>query len=317
MDRCFADRLVEAVRDRKTPGIVNIDPVLERLPAEYRDSILPGDDGRIDRDAAVAAIRDYGRRVIRVVAPLVPAVKINIAYFERFQAAGIRAYRELIREASQTGLIVIGDVKRGDVGHTAELYARAQLGRSAWAGAEDDNGPDAVTLSGFLGWDGVGPFVEVAREEEKGLFVLVRTSNESAATVQDVATADGRKVHEILAALVDRWAEASGTVGACGYSGVGAVVATRDRADAARLRAAMPKSILLVPGYGAQGGAAADFAPYFRADGLGALVAAGRSVIYAYRQKAYRSRFGEDWEGCVEQACRDFVADLGRAVNSG
>jgi len=308
----FADRLVEAIRDRRTPGIVNIDPVLERLPAELHDTATSAGGGKIDRDAAVAAISDYCRRVIHVVAPLVPAVKLNIAYFERYHAPGIRAYRELIHEASQQGLIVIGDVKRGDVGHTAELYARAQLGRSTWADSEDAVGPDAVTISGAFGWDGVRPFVDIAREEGKGLFVLVRTSNESAAAIQDVVMADGRKAHDALASLVDQWSAASGTVGDCGYSSVGAVVATRDRADAARLRAAMPNSIFLVPGYGAQGGTAEDFAPYLDSDGLGALVAAGRSVIYAYQQPSYQSRFGEDWEGSVEQACRDFVADLAR-----
>ncbi|MFQ5412741.1 MAG: orotidine-5'-phosphate decarboxylase [Phycisphaerae bacterium] len=314
MARCFADRLVEAVRDRRTPGIINMDPVLERLPAELRDAATAEGGEKIDRDAAVEAIQDFCRRVIRVVAPLVPAVKLNIAYFERYHAPGIRAYRELIQEASQQGLIVIGDVKRGDVGHTAELYARAQLGRTAWANSEDTVGPDAVTISGAFGWDGVRPFVEIARDEEKGLFVLVRTSNVSAAEVQDVEMADGRKAHDVLASLVDEWAATSGTVGDCGYSSVGAVVATRDRADAVRLRAVMPKSIFLVPGYGAQGGTAEDFAPYLDSDGLGALVAAGRSVIYAYQQASYQSRFGEDWEGSVEQACRDFVADLARGV---
>lgn len=170
--------------------------------------------------------------------------------------------------------------------------------------------PDAVTLNGYLGFDGVKPFLEIAATQGKGAFVLVRTSNPSAAGIQDARLADGRKVHESLAELVAQWAADTRLVGESGYSSLGAVTATRDPSDAANLRRLMPRSILLVPGYGAQGGRAENFAPYFAADGRGAVVAAGRSLIFAYQQPRYIEMHGGRWERCVEQACRDTIADL-------
>jgi len=311
VSQCFADRLTDAVIAKRVPAVVNIDPVADRLPAEFAAS---GSSGRPTNPAAMhQCLRDFGREVIDIVAPIVPVVKINIAYFEPYHAAGIEAYDELVGHALRQGLIVIGDVKRGDVGHTAERYARAQLSEQE---SPTPKGPDAVTVSGYFGWDGVRPFIEVARDEGKGVFVLVRTSNDSAASVQDILTQDGGKVHEVIAALVTRWAEDSGTLGRSGYTSVGAVVATRSAEDAARLRANMPRSIFLVPGYGAQGGKAEDFKPYFKEDGTGAIVAAGRSIIYAHDRAQYREQFGSDWRRCVEQACRDFVADLRTCLKS-
>ena len=311
MAECFADRLIESIISKGTPGIINIDPVIERLPERIA---CKRSESESSPSEALALLEDFSRRLIGIVAPLVPAVKINIAYFEPYHGSGVQAYYELVQYASDAGLIVIGDVKRGDVGHTATMYARAQLGGSGGPSAASAPTPDAVTVNGYFGWDGVKPFVDIAKAEGKGVFILVRTSNESAASIQDLTAADGRKVHETVASLVDGWAEASGTLGTCGFSSIGAVVATRNPADAAKLRAAMPRSILLVPGYGAQGGRAEDFLPYFNDDGVGALVAAGRSVIFAHESAKYRDRFGDDWERCVEEACRDFVSDLGRVV---
>ncbi len=299
----FADRLIEAIRRKGTPACVGIDPVLERLPAELREP-APADDAEAARQ-----LRAFGAELIRLAAPHVAIVKINIAYFERYHAPGVGAYEALVAEAQSAGLLVIGDVKRGDVGHTAEMYARAHLSDSAAVTA-----PDAITISAYFGWDGVKPFAEAARETGRGLFALVRTSNPSAAALQDLALADGRKVHELLAGQVNDWAEASGTIGVHGFSSIGAVVATRSAADAGRLRERMPRSIFLVPGYGAQGGRAEDFAPYFRPDGMGALVAAGRSVMFAFDEPARREQHGDDWRGCIDAACRDFVADLARVA---
>jgi orotidine-5'-phosphate decarboxylase len=176
----------------------------------------------------------------------------------------------------------------------------------------EDATPLAVTVSGYFGLDGVKPFIDVAVSQGKGLFVLVRTSNPSAAAIQDVPLADGRKLHDQVAAEVARWAGDPRTHGASGYSNVGAVVATRNQADAAKLRAAMPRCFLLVPGYGAQGGTADDFRSYFNRDGLGALVVAGRSVIFAYDRPEYRA--AASWEDAVKAACQDFVRDLARVV---
>lgn len=298
----FADRLFDAVRRKASPAVVALDPVFSSLPDEYR------------KNTEIKAIADFSREVLDIIAPLVPVVKINSAYFERYREEGIREYYRLVSDASRRGLLVIGDVKRGDVGHTAEMYAAAHLDGSFAQDSKDSAVPDAVTIGGYFGIDGAKPFIELAKTQGRGLFVLVRTSNPSAAAIQDSTLQDGRKVHELMAAEVARWATESGTLGHCGYTGVGAVVATRNAKDAAKLRSLMPQSWLLVPGYGAQGGSAEDFAPYFKADGGGALVAAGRSVIFAHLTPQYRERCGPRWQACVEQACRDFVDDLRRVA---
>jgi orotidine-5'-phosphate decarboxylase len=307
--RHFADRLTDAIVAKGAPAVVNIDPVLQSLPSEFRTAGSSGGDE--DRTAALQGIRTFCLRVIDIVAPLVPAVKFNIACFEPYRAAGIQVYDDLIAESSRRGLIVIGDVKRGDVGHTAALYAQAHLDEP---NSTFQTTADAITLNGYLGWDGVKPFVDVAREKGKGVFILVRTSNASADSIQDLVTRDGRKVHDVVASLVAQWADDSSTLGHSGYTSVGAVVATRRGDDAARLRAAMSRSIFLVPGYGAQGGEAEDYKHYFKQDGTGAIVAAGRSIVFAYEAPAYRQRFPGAWDRCVEQACRDFVADLRRIL---
>ncbi len=309
----LADRLTEAVAAKGAPAVVALDPVFGRLPAALRAGHGGGEP--VDTETVMEAIWEFGWRVLEVIAPVAPVVKINSAYFERYHARGIETYDNLVEEALGRGLIVIGDVKRGDVGHTAEMYALAQLAEPPTAEAETRVAPDAVTVNGYFGLDGIKPFIQVATREGKGIFVLVRTSNPSAAVIQDAMTQDGRKVHEVVAAEVARWAEDSETIGECGYSGIGAVTATRDPADAARLRAAMPKSILLVPGYGAQGGRAEDFAPYFDAKGGGALIVAGRSVIYAHEMEANQAAHGSDWQRCIEQACRDFVTDIARVTS--
>jgi orotidine-5'-phosphate decarboxylase len=306
----FADRLLKAVADKRTPAVIAIDPVYRQLPAEIAEHRDLNDE--LDVEAALDAVLEFSRRVIRLVAPLVPAVKINSACFERYYDEGVEGYYELVDEAAARGLIVIGDVKRGDVGHTAELYAQAHLAEADFVDLEGRTGPDAVTVNGYFGVDGVKPFIDVAVTDDKGVFVLVRSSNPSAATVQDVVLQDGRKLHQVMAGLVAEWATDPETLGSCGYSCVGAVVGTRDPGDAARLRATMPRSILLTPGYGAQGGVAGDFKRYFKSDGTGAIVVAGRSVIFAYQDAGYQERFGTAWEKCVEQACKDFVADLAR-----
>lgn len=312
MPENFADRLLRAISEKKTPAVVAIDPVYDKLPPAIIEHRALNDES--DAEAALDAVLEFCRRVIRTVAPLVPAVKINSAYFERYYGEGVQGYYELVQEAAAVGLVVIGDAKRGDVGHTAELYARAHLADPDFYNMEDLKAADAVTLNGYFGLDGVKPFMNVAAQQGKGVFVLVRTSNESAAAIQDVATQDGRKVHEIVACEVARWAAEPALVGRRGYSSIGAVVATRNGADAARLREAMPQSILLIPGYGAQGGKAEDYQPYFKADGTGAIIISGRSVIYAHQEPRYADQFAGQWEKCVEQACRDFVADLGRVV---
>ena len=306
----FADRLTDVVLRMKAPCVINLDPVFEKLP----DAFTAAGRATPPPAARLQSIEAFAAGVIEAIAGIIPAVKINSAYFEIYGADGVAPYHRLLKTARDAGLLTIGDVKRGDVGHTAEMYAAAHLSDSALPDPDTLAMPDAVTVSGYFGLDGVAPFIDVARREERGVFVLVRTSNKSAAAIQDVATADGRKVHEVVAAQVARWAADANTAGHHGYSSIGAVVATRNADDAARLRKAMPQSIFLVPGYGAQGGRAEDFLSYFDADGKGAIIAAGRSVIFAHADASLRARCGDDWSACVRTACEDFVADIRRAA---
>ena len=294
----FADRLITAIERRGHAACVNLDPVLEKLPAAIRGMAQANNS-----ESAASALSKYGRAVIDAVGPLIPVVKINSAYFEVYGAAGVAAYAELIGHAHRAGLLVIGDVKRGDIGHTAEMYAQAYLGGSG------DSVADAITINGYFGEDGIQPFVDAAANYGRGVFVLVRTSNPSAGAIQDIGVSDGRKVHELVAAQVTRWNSDPRLLGTRGYSSIGAVAGTRTQADAATLRKLMPQCYLLVPGYGAQGGTAQDFRPYFNRDGLGAIVAAGRSVIFAYERPEYQKI---PWERAVETACNEFVRDLGR-----
>lgn len=288
----FADRLVAAIKKKNAPVCVGLDPLIERLPGAIREA---------NPHEPWTALLHYGRDVIQAVTAHVPAIKINIAFFEPYHAEGIRVYQELVAHAKTAGLIVIGDVKRADIGHSSTQYAVAHLG---------DGGvslPDAVTVNPYFGYDAIKPFVDTARTTGGGLFVLVQTSNESAAQVQGLTLADGSTVCQSVARLVQTWAGAEGLIGKSGYSCVGAVVSPRDLESTVRIRALMPNCIFLVPGFGAQGRTAEEVAKCFKPDGTGAIVTASRSVIYAYEDAKYRSA-SNDWQECVSAACKEFVA---------
>ncbi len=312
MSQNFADRLLAAIKEKKSPTCVGIDPVYSKLPAEIAEHKELNDE--TDSEASLDAVLEFCRRVIKIVAPMVPAVKINSAFFERFYWQGVEGYFDLIQEADQSGLIVIGDAKRGDIGSTAEMYAKSSLSEPEFADLDDLVGPDAVTVSPYFGLDGVKPFIQVAREEDKGLFVLVRTSNESAAEIQSVKLDNGLTFAEHVAQQVAAWGRDDGLVGSSGYSAVGAVVGARNQDETVRLRGMMPHSIFLVPGYGAQGSTGADIAPCFKSDGTGALITASRSVIYAFDETKYMERYTSEWDKCIEAACKDFVTDVRKAI---
>jgi orotidine-5'-phosphate decarboxylase len=315
----FADNLLAAIAKKRVPACVGIDPVYSRLPAEINEDPELNDES--NSEVALDALLEFSRKAIHAVAPYVPAVKLNSAYFERYYSEGVFAYYELVEEAANLGLVVIGDVKRGDVGHTAEMYARCTLGDPDFSDLDDLVAPDAVTVNGYFGIDGVKPFIDVAAKEGKGVFVLVRTTNPSAGAIQDAVLADGTTVYERVGQQVEEWATAEGLVGKKGYSSVGAVVAAKGREQTMKLRAMMPHCLFMVPGWGAQGALPEDVAACFKSDGTGALVCASRSVIYAYDQEVagmkYIEMYPSDWAKCIEQACKDFVADLAKVVTVG
>lgn len=299
------DRLADAVRQRGNPVLVGLDPRRQQLP----DRLL---DAEHANPAQLAdAYSAFCRGVIDAVAPLVPAVKPQAAFFEQIGPPGMRALADVIAYAHQNNLLVILDGKRNDIGSTATAYAEGWLGaqgQSPW-------GCDAITVSPYLGDDSLEPFLTVSRQRDAGLFVLVKTSNPGGRTFQDLS-ADGRPIYQHVADLVERWA--ASTAGASGYGLVGAVTGATYPRQLGELRAAMPHTWLLVPGYGSQGGTAADVSGAFDGDGLGAVINSSRAIIFAYRRAPYAQRFGSArWQDAVEAATRDMIAELAAETPAG
>ncbi|MFP6766972.1 MAG: orotidine-5'-phosphate decarboxylase [Planctomycetaceae bacterium] len=311
MQAHFSDRLDDAIRRKRTPALVGIDPRLDQIPQAVvaRAEQLGGDR----EQTAAAAFEEFCCRLIDVVAPLVPAVKPQAAFFEQYGPAGCGVLQRVIRRARQAGLIVICDAKRGDIGSTAEAYAGAYL-----SGADVDAavwGADALTVNPYLGRDTLEPFVDVARKRGAGVYVLVRTSNPGAGTLQDL-DADQRPVYRHVAELVE--ALAAETAGSSGRGSVGAVVGATYPEELAELRVAMPHAPLLVPGYGSQGAGAGDVAAAFTGEGLGALINSSRGINFAYRREPFADEFGEErWEDAVEAATRQMIDDLALATPAG
>ncbi|QDT17588.1 orotidine-5'-phosphate decarboxylase [Alienimonas californiensis] len=302
----FSDRLHAAIRAKGTPALVGIDPRLKSLPAPVRDAAT----GPTELDRAADAFERFGKGLIDAVADLVPAVKPQSAFFEELGPPGVAALSRIIVHARAAGLIVVLDAKRGDIGSTAGAYARGLLG-----GAEPERPDlaDALTVNPFLGADTLEPFVSVAKERGAGLYVLCKTSNPGSGAFQGV-TQDGRSVTQRVAAEIDRLSQE--TVGEGGYGIVGAVVGATYPAELAELRAAMPSAPLLVPGYGSQGGTAADVAGAFDGAGLGALVNSSRAVNFAFAAEPYAAEFGPTrWQQASAAAARAMVDDLKAATS--
>ena len=304
----FADRLTEAIKAKGNCGCVGIDPVYAKLPKPIIERKDLNDE--LDLPAAMDAVFEFSLKVLRIVSPIVPAVKFNIAFFERYYWEGVENYYSLIQEANALGLEVIGDVKRGDIGTTAEAYASAHLRNPEFIDMDDTVSPDAITVNGFAGLDGIRPFAAAAAAEGKGLFVWVRASNPSAAILQDFADANGMRFFEVLAEQVASLAVEPEYIGNTGLSCIGMIVGGTAAHEANQLRQKYPQIIFLVPGYGAQGADAADCLQFCREDGSGAIVSASRSIIYAYNDPVYTDRFGDNWEKCIEQACLDMKEAL-------
>ncbi|MGD1276788.1 MAG: orotidine-5'-phosphate decarboxylase [Tepidisphaeraceae bacterium] len=304
----FADRLLDAIDYTHAPICVGIDPVLESLPDAVRGKYQSRED---EQEASIDAIFEFVTRLLKIVAMHVPAVKFQSAYFEKYRWEGVEAYFSLIQEARDLGLLVIGDVKRGDIGTTASAYAAGHL-----ADQNDDDEsatPDAITVNPMLGLDTLAPFVRIARDAGKGLFVLLRSSNPGSAELQDVQLASGQSWSEMLAEKLNAVATQPGLVGTRGFSSIGAVVGATQPHTMLNLRQRLPKSIFLLPGYGAQG-ATAEMTQAAFVDGTGAIVSASRSIMQAHSEPKYASQFGKNWEKCVEAAVLDMKQDIARVL---
>ena len=291
----FADRLADAVERKRSQLVVGLDPVLDMLPVELRGEATAG------RAAAANALQRFCAGIIDAVAPYVVAVKPQVAFFEALGSDGWRALEQVSAYAREAGLLVIGDAKRGDVGSTARAYATAFL-EPRYA---EPPLADALTVSPFLGRDSLDPFFAACRREGAGLFLLVRTSNPGAADLQDASLSDGRPLWRQVAELVDQWGE--DLVGARGLSSVGAVVGATVPRIVGEARREMPRAIILLPGVGAQGATPADVARAFTSGPASALVAASRSVLYAFRSTE------DDWRSAAAAEAARLKDEVWRA----
>jgi orotidine-5'-phosphate decarboxylase len=300
----FADRLVAAVRAKRNPVVVGLDPRWAQLPPPLTTGIA------LDDHRAMARVYlRFCAEVIDAVAPLVPAVKPQAAFFEQLGPDGMVALDEVIDRARKKGLLVILDGKRNDIGSTASAYAEGFLGEpSAWQA-------DALTVSPYLGADSVQPFVDVAVQRSAGLFVLVKTSNPGGGQFQDLVC-EGKPLYGHVAQFVEQLAR--GTAGEHRYGAVGAVVGATYPEQLTELRSVMPSAWLLVPGYGSQGATAHDVAGCFDEQGLGAVVNNSRGIIFAYAQRGYDERFGAArWQEAVAAATRQMIDELRSETNAG
>jgi orotidine-5'-phosphate decarboxylase len=286
------NRLIKEIQKKQAPIVVGLDPTMKFIPGTIKQNAFSVYGETLQ--GAGEAIWQFNKGIVDAVYDLVPAVKPQIAMYEQFGIEGLIAYKKTIDYCKSKGLIVIGDIKRGDIGSTSAAYAVGHLGKvmvgeTAYAPFDED----FATVNPYLGTDGVKPFIDICNEEKKGIFVLVKTSNPSSGEFQDrlLSDADNRPLYEAVGRKVDEWGK--GCMGES-YSYVGAVVGATYPEMGKILRDIMPKSFILVPGYGAQGGKGADLVHFFNKDGLGSIVNSSRGIIAAYQSEEYRSIYSEE-----------------------
>lgn len=280
------NQLTAKIKKTGAPIVVGLDPMLKFVPEHITEKAFEQFGETLE--GAAEAIWQFNKGIVDAVYDLVPAVKPQIAMYEQFGIPGLSAFAKTVAYCKEKGLIVIGDIKRGDIGSTSSAYATGHLGKAA-VGSKSFYGfdEDFVTVNPYLGSDGVKPFIDVCKEEKKGIFVLVKTSNPSSGEFQD-RIVDGKPLYEHVGKMVDEWGkELMGDA----YSYVGAVVGATYPEMGKVLREIMPKAYILVPGYGAQGGRGRDLTHFFNQDGLGAIVNSSRGIIAAYQSDAYKDRF--------------------------
>lgn len=297
------DRLIQAIADMQNPTAVGLDTTLAYLPDDMRAEVR-------DCKSAADAILEFNRTLIDHIADIVPAVKVQVAYYEAYGADGMRAFGETLSYAKRKGLFTIADCKRNDIGSTASCYSKAYLGKTDINGKKIKAFPaDMLTVNGYLGTDGIAPFVEDCKKNDKGIFVLVKTSNPSSGELQNLKLENGRYIYEQMGQLVEEWGK--DTIGKYGYSDVGAVVGATHPEEAANLRSQLKNTFFLIPGYGAQGGNAQMLKCCFDERGLGGIVNNSRGIICAYKKPQYS---GMTYAEAARAACIDMQQDLASAI---
>ncbi len=303
------NKLIKEITQKNAPIVVGLDPMLNYIPEHVQKKAYSEFGETLE--GAAEAIWQYNKAIVDATYDLIPSVKPQIAMYEQFGIEGLKVFKRTVDYCKEKGLVVIGDIKRGDIGTTSAAYATGHLGKVT-VGTKQYSlfDEDFVTVNPYLGTDGIKPFIDVCKEEKKGLFILVKTSNKSSGEFQDKLI-DGRPLYEIVGEHVAKWGEEH--MGDK-YSYIGAVVGATYPEMGKVLRKIMPKSFILVPGYGAQGGKAEDLKPYFNEDGLGAIVNSSRGIIAAYKQEKY-ANFGEaNFADASRQAVIDMIEDINGAL---
>ena len=305
------NKLVSNIKKTNAPIVVGLDPNMKMIPGHIKAAAF-AEHGETLAGAA-EAVWQFNKAIVDATYDLIPAVKPQVAMYEQFGIEGLVAFKKTIDYCQSKGLVVIGDVKRGDIGSTSESYAIAHLGKVKVGNNEISAfNEDFATVNPYLGSDGINPFIKVCKEEKKGIFVLVKTSNPSSGEFQDQLV-NGKPLYEMVGAQVDRWgSEVMGDE----YSYVGAVVGATYPEMGKVLRDIMPKAYILVPGYGAQGGKGADLVNFFNKDGLGAIVNSSRGIIAAYQQEKYASFGDKNFADASRQAVLDMKEDIGKALGT-
>lgn len=305
------NKLISNIRKTNAPIVVGLDPMLNYIPEHIQKKAFAEFGETLE--GAAEAIWQYNKGIVDATCDLIPAVKPQIAMYEQFGIPGLIAYKKTVEYCKAKDLVVIGDIKRGDIGSTSAAYAvghlgQVQVGSKKYAGFDED----FATVNPYLGSDGVKPFMDVCKEEKKGIFVLVKTSNPSSGEFQD-RVIDGRPLYELVGEKVAQWGdELMGDE----YSYVGAVVGATYPEMGKVLRKIMPKTFILVPGYGAQGGKGADLVHFFNKDGLGAIVNSSRGIIAAYKQEKYKEFGAENYADASRAAVKDMIADISGALEN-
>lgn len=303
------NKLVEKIKKTGAPIVVGLDPMMNFVPEHIKAAAFAEKGETLE--GAAEAIWLYNKEIIDKTYDLIPAVKPQIAMYEQFGIPGLVAFQKTVEYCKEKDLVVIGDIKRGDIGSTSAAYATAHLGKVKVGNTMCEGfKEDFVTVNPYLGTDGVQPFIDVCKEEKKGLFILVKTSNPSSGEFQD-RLIDGRPLYEHVGEKVAQWGE---QLMGDSYSYVGAVVGATYPEMGKILRKIMPKSFILVPGYGAQGGQGKDLVHFFNEDGLGAIVNSSRGIIAAYKNEQYAKFGAENFGDASRQAVLDMIADIDGAL---
>ena len=305
------NKLINKIQKTKAPIVVGLDPMLSYVPEHIQKKAF--DEFGETLEGAAEAIWQFNKEIVDKTYDLIPAVKPQIAMYEQFGIEGLKAYKKTVDYCKSKDLVVIGDIKRGDIGSTSAAYptghlGKVQVGSKTYAGFDED----FATVNPYLGSDGVKPFIDVCKQEKKGLFILVKTSNPSSGEFQDQLI-NGKPLYEMVGEKVAQWGEDH--MGDS-YSYIGAVVGATYPEQGEILRKVMPKSFILVPGYGAQGGKGKDLVHFFNEDGLGAIVNSSRGIIAAYKQEAYAKFGAENFGDASRAAVEAMIADIQGALDA-